>query len=72
MGYFYEYKDKNGNITGGHNLDIIEFSDNVIKLIGEDIIPAFPDNEKQVWVIPLNVEEIEYLKIRPMIEKEVE
>ena len=65
-------KIKNGNITGGHNLDIIEFCDNVIKLIGEDIIPDFPDNEKQVWVIPLNVEEIEYLKIRPMIEKEVE
>lgn len=69
MKYYYEYKEKNGCKVGGHNLEIIEFCDNIIKLIGEDFITTFYDNEKQGWVVFLDMKEIEYLKIWPMIDE---
>ena len=70
--YYYEYKYKNGCQVGGHNLEKIEFYDNYIKLLGVDIIPKNYeyDYEEQHWGTLLDMNEIEYLKIRPMIEKE--
>lgn len=71
MRYFYEYKYKNGNrMVGGHNLEKIEFFGNYIKLSGVDIIPTNYDYEEQNWGTFLDMNEIEYLKIEPMLEKE--
>ena len=69
MKYYYEYKEKNGCKVGGHNLEIIEFFDNYIRLSGVDIIHTIYDYEKH-WSIHLDMNEIEYLKIEPMLEKE--
>ena len=69
MKFYYEYKEKNGCIVGGHNLEKIEFYDNYIKLLGVDIIQTFYDYEEQHWETLLDMNEIEYLTIRPMIEK---
>lgn len=71
MRYYYEYKYKNGNrMVGGHNLEKIEFYDNYIKLLGVDIIPTNYDYEEQHWGILLDMNEIEYLKIEPMLENQ--
>lgn len=70
MKYYYECKEKNGCKVGGHNLEKIEFYDNYIKLLGIDIIPTSYDNEISYWGILLDMKEIEYLKIEPMLEKE--
>lgn len=70
MRYFYEYKYKNGCKVGGHNLEKIEFYDNYIKLLGVDIIQTIYDYEEQYWGTFLDMNEIEYLKIEPMLEKE--
>lgn len=32
MKYYYEIKEKSGCIVGGHNLEVIEFCDNCIRL----------------------------------------
>nr|DAT87876.1 MAG TPA: hypothetical protein [Caudoviricetes sp.] len=69
MKYFYEYKNKNGVIVGGHNLEHINLFEEYIRLSGTDIIPTNYDYEKQCWVILLEIKEIEYLKIRPMVDK---
>ena len=70
MKYYYEYKEKNGRKACGHNLEKIEFYDNYIKLLGVDIIQTFYDYEEQQWGTLLDMNEIEYLTIRPMIEKD--
>ena len=72
MKYYYEYKEKNGCKVGGHNLEKIEFYDNFIKLIGVDIIPTNYDCEISYWGTLLDMNYIEYLKIEPMLEKEVD
>lgn len=69
MKYYYEYKEKNGCEVGGHNLIRIEFYDNYIKLIGVDIISTRYDNKISHWRIILDMKNIEYLKIEPMLEK---
>lgn len=70
MKYYYEYKYKNGCKVGGHNLVKIEFFDNYIRLLGVDINQTFYDYEEQHWGTLLNINEIEYLKIVPMLEEE--
>lgn len=70
MKYYYEYKEKNGCMVGGHNLEEIEFFDNYIKLSGVDITPTNYDNEVRYWGTLLDMNKIEYLTIRPMLEKE--
>lgn len=69
MKYCYEYKEKNGCKVGGHNLEKIEFYDKFIKLIGKDEIPTSYDYEISYWGIILDMKNIEYLKITPMLEK---
>lgn len=63
MKYFYEYKEKNGAKIGGHNLEKINFIDNVIKLEGFDY--DFQYN-RIYWTILVDSKKIEYLKITPM------
>ena len=70
MRYYYEYKYKNGCKVGGHNLENINLFDDYIRLSGVDIIPTIYDYETHYWSIPLDIKEIEYLTIRPMLEKE--
>ena len=71
MRYYYEYKYKKGNrIVGGHNLEKIEFFDNYIRLLGVDIVQTIYDYEISHWGTLLDMNEIEYLKIWPMLEKE--
>lgn len=70
MRYYYEYKEKNGCIVGGHNLENIDFFDNYIRLLGVDIISTNYDFEEQHWTTLLDMNEIEYLKIEPMLKKE--
>ena len=70
MKYYYEYKEKNGCKVGSHNLEKIEFYDNYIRLLGVDVIPTNYDYEKQYWTTLLDMREIEYLKIEPMVKKE--
>ena len=70
MKYYYEYKYKNGCKVGGHNLKTIEFYDNYIKLSSVDDIPTNYDYEVSHWGTFLDMNEIEYLKIEPMLEKE--
>lgn len=69
MKYYYEYKYKNGNKVGGHNLEEIDFFDNYVRLLGVDIIPTSYDYEMNYWGTLLDMNEIEYLKIEPMLEK---
>lgn len=72
MKYYYEYKCKNGCIFSGHDLEKIDFlENNYIKLLGVDVIPTNYDYEKKYWAITLNINKIEYLKIEPMVEKEL-
>ena len=68
MRYYYEYKEKNGCQVGGHNLETIKFYDNYIILLGLDSI--LTNYEEQHWITRLDMNEIEYLKIEPMVEKE--
>lgn len=70
MKYYYEYKCKNGCKVGGHNLNNINLFDDYIRLSGADIIPTTYDYETHHWSILLDINEIEYLKITPMVEKE--
>ena len=71
MRYFYEYKYKRGNgMVGGHNLENIIIRDNKIILKGVDIMPTYYDDEHHYWTQTLDMNEIEYLKIWPMLEKE--
>lgn len=69
MKYYYEYKFKNGSKVGGHNLERIEFSYNYIQLWGKDIIATSYDCEASRFGILLDVNEIEYFKIEPMLEE---
>lgn len=71
MKYFYEYKDKNGCIVGGHNLEIIEFYDNYINLLGTDVIQTNIGYKRQYWRTLLDMNEIEYLRIWPMLEEDL-
>lgn len=70
MRYFYEYKEKNGSIVGGFNLEKINLFDDYIGLSCVHIIPTIYGNEKYYRSITLDIKEIEYLKIVPMLEKE--
>ena len=70
MRYYYEYKEKNGCKVGGHNLERIEFYDNYIKLLGTDVIQTNIGYKRQYWRTLLDMNEIEYLKIEPMLERE--
>ena len=70
MRYYYEYKEKNGRKVGGHNLEKVDFHDNYIKLLGADIIQTNYGYKEQYWGTLLDMNEIEYLKIEPMLEKE--
>ena len=70
MRYYYEYKEKNGCKAGGRNLENIDIFDNYIRLLGVDIIPTYFDDEVSHWGTLLDMNEIEYLKIEPMIEEE--
>lgn len=70
MRYFYEYKYKNGCKVGGHNLEKIEVHIDYIKLLGVDIISSYGDYEESYWSSMLNMNEIEYLKIAPMLGKD--
>lgn len=70
MRYYYEYKEKNGCKIGGHNLETIDFLDNYIKLLGVDIIQTNYGYKEQYWRTLLDMNNIEYLKIEPMLEKE--
>ena len=67
---YYEFKEKNGCKVGGHNLEKIEFYDNFIKLLGVDIISTNYDYEEQYWGMILDMNQIEYLKIEPIKEKD--
>ena len=70
MKYYYEYKEKNGCLVGGHNLNDINLFDDYIRLSGADIIATTYDYETHHWSILLDIKEIEYLKITPMLEEE--
>ena len=72
MRYYYEYKEKNGNKVGGHNLENIDFFDNYVRLLGVDIVPSNYDYKVSHWGTLLDMKEIEYLKIEPMLEEENE
>lgn len=67
MKYYYEYKEKNGCKVCGHNLETIEFYDSFIKLLVVDIISINYNYEEQHRGILLDMNEIEYLKIEPML-----
>ena len=67
MKYYYEYKEKNGCKVGGHNLETIAFFDNYIRLLGVDIIQTNYGYKEQYWRTLLDMNEIEYLKIEPML-----
>lgn len=69
MRYFYEYKyKKNNRVVGGHNLEKIIVQDDTIILKGVDIIPTY-DYEAHYWGETIDMNEIEYLKIEPMIKE---
>lgn len=74
MKYYYEYKYKNGNTVGGSNLETIDFLDknifpNHIRLLGVDILQTNYGFKEQHWATLLDMNEIEYLKIEPMLEE---
>ena len=66
MRYFYEYKNKNGCKVGGHNLENIIIKDNIILLKGIDVIPTYYDEEYHYWTQIIDMNEIDYLKIKLM------
>lgn len=70
MRYYYEYKEKKGCKVGGHNLENVGIFDGYIRLQGVDIILTNYDYRKEYWSILLDMNEIEYLKITPMLKKE--
>ena len=70
MKYFYEYKIKNGAKVGGHNLEKIDIYKNTIVLIGVDYAQTQYGEDEQNWHQTLNPNEIEYIKIEPMMEEE--
>lgn len=70
MRYFYEYKEKNGSEVGGHNLEKIDVFDNYIILLGVDILQTKYGYEAQFWRTLLDMNNIEYLTIRPMEDEE--
>ena len=70
MKYYYEYKEKNGCKVGGHNLENINLFDDYIRLLGVDIIQTNYGYKEQYWRTLLDMNNIEYLKIEPMLEKE--
>lgn len=70
MKYYYEYKEKNGCKVGGHNLERIDFYDNYINLFCVDLIQTNIDYNEKYFGTLLNMNQIEYLKIKPMLEKE--
>ena len=72
---FYTDSNNGGTIEISNDyfsldLEKIEFFGNYIKLSGVDIIPMNYDYEEQHWGTLLDMNEIEYLKIEPMLEKE--
>ena len=69
MKYYYEFKYKNGSKVGGHNLENVDFFDNYVRLFGVDIILTNYDYKEQHWRILIDMKEIEYLKIEPMLEE---
>lgn len=70
MKYLYEYKEKNGSMVGGHNLENIYFEDNVIILEGTDYMRVDYQTRSLHWRDLLNSKEIEYLKIMPMVDED--
>ena len=72
MRFYYEYKYKTGCLVRGHNLEEIENNEEYIILKGVDIIPTINDFEERHWSVLLSPDDIEYLKIEPMLEKESE
>lgn len=70
MRYYYEYKYKSGCKTGGHNLENIIIRNNKIILNGVDILLTNYGEDYRYWTQILDMSEIEYLKIKPMLEKE--
>lgn len=70
MRYLYEYKYTNGKLVSGHNLEKIEVHIDYIKLLGVDIISTNDGYEESYWSSMLNMNEIEYLKIEPMLGKD--
>lgn len=68
MKYYYEYKRKNGTKVFGCNLEKIEIYDDFIRLLGTYTIQS-KYYEEQSWVISLDMNEIEYLKIEPMVKR---
>jgi hypothetical protein len=70
MRYYYEYKEKNGCMVGGSNLEKIEFFDNYIRLLGVDIVQTIYDYKISHWGTLLDMNEIEYLRIWSMLEKD--
>ncbi len=69
MRYFYEYKEKNGAMVGGHNLEEIQQYKDIIILKGVDILPTYNDYVYSHWVQKLDMSDIEYLTIKPMEEE---
>lgn len=68
MKYFYEYKKKNGAKVGGHNLEEIQQYKDIIILKGFDII-LNAEYGCFYWEQKLDMNNIEYLTIRPMEEE---
>lgn len=66
----YGISPRSGWLDMKYKKEIIEFYDNFVKLLGTDIIPTNYDYETHYWRQLLNMNEIEYLKIEPMLEKE--
>lgn len=66
MKYFYEYKEKNGAIVGGHDLESISLKGNLIVLQGEESKTCLCQEVSPYWSTILNADDIEYLTIRPM------
>lgn len=71
MKFYYEYKEKNGCIVAGHNLDNLEFFDKFIRLSGEDIILTNCGFQSYPWVIYLHYKDIEYFKIMPFLKGKI-
>lgn len=67
MKYYYEYKQKNGCKFAGHNLEKVDFSDNCIILFGVDIVETNEGYVQYFWKTLLDINDIEYFKIEPMI-----
>lgn len=70
MRFYYEYRDKNGLCSAGHNLTAIKILDYLIELSGIDIIDATRGLYTQPWSILLDMRNIDFLRIIPMEEEE--